>query len=332
MSYRTLGSGPAALEVSKLGLGCMGMSYAYGPADESESLRVLHRYVALGGIFLDTAEVYGPHRNEELIGRFLREVPRIRAVVATKFGFRIEDGKVTGLDGTPQNAVRACEASLQRLGLETVDLFYLHRVDPAVPIEETVGAMAELVRAGKVRRLGLSEVSAETIRRAHAVHPITAVQSEWSLWTRDVEQNGVLAACRELGIGFVPYSPLGRGFLTGKIASPDQLTPGDWRRLEQPRFEPANFTHNLALVDRIRANAAGLGCTAGQLALAWVLAQGKDVVPIPGTKRLAYLEENMATTRVRLKPDDLAALDADFPPGSASGERYAPAMMARVHA
>jgi aryl-alcohol dehydrogenase-like predicted oxidoreductase len=326
MKTRSLGS----LKVSALGLGCMGMSYAYGPADEEESLRVLRRYVELGGDFLDTAEIYGPYKNEELLGRFLREVPRGKIVVATKFGFRIGAEGITGVDGSPENARRACDASLKRLGTDYIDLYYQHRVDPSVPIEETVGAMAELKRAGKVRAIGLSEAAPETLRRAAAVHPIAALQSEYSLWSRDVETNGVLPTCRELGIGFVPYSPLGRGFLTGAIKKPTDLDPNDWR-LTNPRFQSEAFEKNLALAEEVKALAARKRCTPAQIALAWVLAQGKDIVPIPGTKRVNYLEDNMGALEVELSPDDLSALDEQFPPGAAAGERYAPDMMEMVN-
>jgi len=326
MKTRSLGS----LNVSALGLGCMGMTYAYGPADETEALRVLRRYVELGGNFLDTAEVYGPYKNEELVGRFLREVPRAQIVVATKFGFRIGPEGITGVDGSPENARRVCDASLKRLGTDYIDLYYQHRVDPAVAIEETVGAMAELVRAGKVRRIGLSEVAPETLRRATKVHPIAALQSEYSLWSRDVETNGVLSACRELRIGFVPYSPLGRGFLTGAIRKPDDLDPSDWRHTN-PRFQGEALEKNLALADEVKAMATRKRSSAAQLALAWVLAQGDDIVPIPGTKRVKYLEDNLGALDATLSPGDLAALDKLFPQGAATGERYAPDMMQLVN-
>jgi len=308
----------------------MGMTYAYGPADETEALRVLRRYVELGGNFLDTAEVYGPYKNEELVGRFLREVPRAQIVVATKFGFRIGPEGITGVDGSPENARRVCDASLKRLGTDYIDLYYQHRVDPAVAIEETVGAMAELVRAGKVRRIGLSEVAPETLRRATKVHPIAALQSEYSLWSRDVETNGVLSACRELRIGFVPYSPLGRGFLTGAIRKPDDLDPSDWRHTN-PRFQGEALEKNLALADEVKAMATRKRSSAAQLALAWVLAQGDDIVPIPGTKRVKYLEDNLGALDATLSPGDLAALDKLFFQGAATGERYAPDMMQLVN-
>src|ERR1700756_5528461 len=267
MEFRPLGKN--GIQVSALGLGCMGMSFAYGPANDEESLRVLHRYLELGGNFLDTAEIYGPYKNEELLGRFLREIPRDKVVVATKFGFRIAPDGSRGLDSSPQNVRRACDASLARLGIETIDLFYQHRVDRNVPIEETVGAMAGLVAAGKVRTLGLSEAGPETLRRAANVHPIAALQSEYSLWTRDVESNGVLAACRELGITFVPYSPLGRGFLTGTIQNVNELDPSDWRRTN-PRFGEKALQANLKLVENVKELASKKGCTPAQLALAWV--------------------------------------------------------------
>jgi len=326
MKTRSLGS----LNVSALGLGCMGMTYAYGPADETEALRVLRRYVELGGNFLDTAEVYGPYKNEELVGRFLREVPRGKIVVATKFGFRIGPEGITGVDGSPENVRRVCDGSLKRLGTDYIDLYYQHRVDPAVAIEETVGAMAELVRAGKLRGIGLSEAAPETLRRAARVHPIAALQSEYSLWARDVETNGVLSTCRELRIGFVPYSPLGRGFLTGVIRRPDDLDPSDWRRTN-PRFQGEALEKNLALADEVKAMAKRKGCSAAQLALAWVLAQGDDIVPIPGTKRVKYLEDNLGALDATLSPDELATLDKLFPQGAAAGERYAPDMMQLVN-
>jgi aryl-alcohol dehydrogenase-like predicted oxidoreductase len=303
------------------------MSYAYGPADEQESLQVLRRYLELGGNFLDTAEVYGPYKNEELLGRFLREVPRNNVVVATKFGFRIGS---RGVDGSPDNARRVCDASLHRLGIETIDLYYLHRVDPDIPIEETVGAMAELVSAGKVRMIGLSEAAPETLRRAAKVHPIAALQSEYSLWTRDVETNGVLATCRELGITFIPYSPLGRGFLTGTIQKLQDLDPADWRRENQPRFAEQALQANLKLATAVKELAREKGITPARLALAWVLAQGKDLVPIPGTKRVRYLEENMAALNVSLSQSDLKHIEARLAEIEIVGERYAPQGMSLV--
>ena len=326
MKIRKLGS----LEVSSLGLGCMGMSFAYGPTDESESLAVLRRYVELGGNFLDTAELYGPYTNEELLGRFLREIAREQLVVATKFGFRFENGARQGLDSSPENVRRACEGSLKRLGIDTIDLYYQHRVDPAVPIEETVGAMAELVRAGKVRWLGLSEAGPDTLKRAHTVYPITALQSEYSLWSRDIERNGTLATCRQLGIGFVAYSPLGRGFLTGAIQKPSDLSSDDWRHTN-PRFQGEAFETNLRLAEHVKNLAKRKGCSPAQLALSWVLAQGEDIVPIPGTKRVRYLEDNMGAVDVSLSPNELAQIDKLFPPGVAHGERYAEPMMALVN-
>jgi aryl-alcohol dehydrogenase-like predicted oxidoreductase len=321
--YRSLGH--SDLNVYALGLGCMGMSYAYGPTNDSESLAVLRRYFEIGGNFLDTAEIYGPYTNEELLGKFLREMPRESAVVATKFGFKFENG-IRGTDSSPANVRRACDASLKRLGIEVIDLFYQHRVDPQVPIEETVGAMAELVHAGKVRTLGLSEAGAETLKRAARVHPITALQSEYSLWSRDVESNGVLATCRELGITFVPYSPLGRGFLTGAIQKLDDLDPSDWRRTN-PRFQQQALEANLKLAETVKKVATRKGCTPSQLALAWILAKGQDLVPIPGTKRLKYLDENLGAVRVKLYENDLVEIDAEFQQVTVHGDRYAPEMM-----
>lgn len=312
------------LTVSALGLGCMGMSEFYGEADDAENLRTLDRALDLGVTFYDTADMYGPFRNEELLGRWLTG-KRDRVVLATKFGFRRDpnDPAARGVDGRPEYVRQAAEASLGRLKTGHIDLYYLHRVDPRTPIEDTVGAMADLVRAGHLRALGLSEVSPETLRRANAVHPIAAVQSEYSLWTRDPEgPGGVLETCRDLGVGFVPYSPLGRGFLTGQIRSPEDFAPDDYRR-HSPRFQGENFGRNLDLVREVERLAAGKGCTPSQLALAWVLAQGDDLVPIPGTKRVKYLEENLGALDVILTPDDLARIDAIFPAGAASGERYA---------
>ncbi len=328
MEFRTIGKN--GIQVSALGLGCMGMSFAYGPANDEESLQVLHRYLELGGNFLDTAEIYGPYKNEELLGRFLREVPRDKVVVATKFGFRFNPDGVRGVDSSPQNVRRACDASLERLGIETIDLFYQHRVDPNVPIEETVGAMAELVSAGKVRTLGLSEAGPETLRRAARVHPIAALQSEYSLWTRDVETNGVLATCRELAITFVPYSPLGRGFLTGTIKDLNDLDSTDWRRTNYPRFQEEAMQANLKLAAAVKELASEKGITPAQLALAWVLAQGQDVVPIPGTKRIRYLEENMGALNVQLSEVDLKKIAARLAELKIVGERYTPQMMALV--
>src|SRR5580704_12463232 len=325
--FRPLGR--AELTVSALGLGCMGMSFAYGPTDEAESLRVLRRYLELGGNFLDTAEIYGPYTNEELLGRFLRDVPRDGLVVATKFAFRLDQNNVRTLDGSPANVRRACDASLRRLGTDVIDLFYQHRVDPKVPIEETVGAMSELVTAGKVRALGLSEASPETLRKAAQVHPIAALQSEYSLWSREISANGVLATCRELGIGFVPYSPLGRGFLTGAIQKVSDLDPTDWRRTN-PRFAEEALQNNLKLADAVKELAEKKACTPAQFALAWVLAQGNDIIPIPGTKRLRYLEDNMQAFAVQLTENDLQEIDARFRQFTVTGERYSPEMMALV--
>ena len=324
--YRSLGQ--SDIHVYALGLGCMGMSFAYGPTDESESLAVLRRYFELGGNFLDTAEIYGPYTNEELLGKLLREIPRESAVIATKFGFKIENG-IRGTDSSPANVRRACDASLKRLGIEVIDLFYQHRVDPQVPIEETVGAMGELVKQGKVRALGLSEAGPETLRRAAKIHPITALQSEYSLWTRDVESNGVLATCRELGITFVAYSPLGRGFLTGAIQKLDDLDPSDWRRTN-PRFQEHALDANLKLAEVVKRIAVRKGCTPAQLALAWVLAQGRDVLPIPGTKRVKYLEDNMGALKVNLSKTELSEIDAQFQEVPVHGERYTPDMMRLV--
>ena len=326
--FRSLGS--SGIKVSALGLGCMGMTWAYGPSDEEESLRVLRRYIELGGNFFDTAEVYGPYTNEELLGRFLRDVPRESVVVATKFGFKLVNGVRTGIDSSPENVRRACDGSLSRLGIDQIDLYYQHRVDPEVPIEDTVGALKELVAAGKIRSIGLSEAHPDTIRRANAVHPISALQSEYSLWTRDVETNGVLATCRELGIALVPYSPLGRGFLTGAIQKPSDLDPSDWR-LTNPRFAQEVFENNLKLVETVKELAAKKNCTPAQFALAWVLAQGNDMVPIPGTKRLKYLEDNMGALAVQLTEADRKETDETFSRLKVAGDRYTPEMMTMVN-
>jgi aryl-alcohol dehydrogenase-like predicted oxidoreductase len=318
MKKRTLGSN---LTVSAEGLGCMGMSEFYGTSDDAESMATIQRALELGVTMLDTADMYGPFSNERLVGRAIAG-RRDDVVVATKFGNeRREDGTRVGINGRPEYVRAACDASLSRLGVDQIDLYYQHRVDRTVPIEDTWGAMSELVEAGKVRHLGISEAAPETIRRAHAVHPITAVQTEWSLWTRDPESNGVLATVRELGIGFVPYSPLGRGFLTGSITTIDDLDAGDFRR-HNPRFQGDNFNANMELVQRVRDVAASKAITAGQLALAWVLAQGDDVVPIPGTRRIPNLEENVAAADVVLTTEDLDRLDAAAPAGSAHGDRY----------
>jgi aryl-alcohol dehydrogenase-like predicted oxidoreductase len=315
MKTRKLGQ----LEVSALGLGCMGMSEFYGTADEGEAIATIHRAIELGVDFLDTADMYGPFTNERLVGRAIAD-RRDQVVLATKFGNeRRKDGSFVGINGRPEYVHEACNASLERLGVDHIDLYYQHRVDNSTPIEETVGAMKELVEAGKVRHLGLSEASSATIRRAHAVHPITALQSEWSLWTRDPEAE-VIPTVRELGIGFVAYSPLGRGFLSGRIRSVDDLDEKDFRR-RGPRFQGENFQRNLDLVAQVEAIATEKGATPSQLALAWVLAQGDDVVPIPGTKRRAYLEENAGADEIELTDDDLRRLDDVFPEGAA-GDRY----------
>jgi aryl-alcohol dehydrogenase-like predicted oxidoreductase len=328
MKMRTLGR--AGLEVSALGLGCMGMSEFYGPGDDAESIATIHAALDAGITLLDTADMYGPFKNEELVGRAIRG-RRERVVLATKFGIvRGPGAQGRSINGRPDYVRAACDASLSRLGVETIDLYYQHRVDPSVPIEETVGAMAGLVSAGKVRHLGLSEASAATLRRAAAIAPITALQTEYSQWSRDVE-DGILAACRELGIGFVAYSPLGRGFLTGRIRRFEDLAPDDFRRFS-PRFQGENFQRNLDLVARVEEMAAAKGCTASQLALAWVLAQGEDVVPIFGTKRRPYLAENLGALDVALTAQDLARIDELAPRGGAAGARYPEAGMRAVNA
>src|SRR5262245_7575149 len=317
MERRTLGQG---LEVSAIGLGCMGMSEFYGARDEQEALDTLDRALDLGVTFLDTADMYGPFTNEKLIARAIAG-RRNEVQLATKFGnVRRENGEYLGIRGDADYVRQACEASLERLGVDHIDLYYQHRVDKSTDIEETVGAMAELVAAGKVRHIGLSEASPETIRRAHAVHPVTALQSEYSLWTRDPEDQ-ILPTVRELGIGFVAYSPLGRGFLSGRITSPEDLDPDDFRN-RNPRFQGENFDRNLELVERVREIAEEKDVTPSQLALAWVLRQGDDIVPIPGTKRVRYLEENARATEVEVSDEDLARIEEAFPKGATSGERY----------
>jgi aryl-alcohol dehydrogenase-like predicted oxidoreductase len=325
METRTLAG---QLGVSAEGLGCMGMSDFYGTPDEDEAVRTIHRALDLGVTFLDTADMYGPFTNERLVGRAIAD-RRDEVVLATKFGIeRGTDGTRRGINGRPEYVRAACDASLERLGVDVIDLYYQHRVDRDTPVEDTWGALAELVDAGKIRFAGISEAAPDTIRLAHAVHPVTAVQTEYSLWTRDPEDNGVLATVRALGIGFVAYSPLGRGFLSGAIRSPDDLDPDDFRR-HNPRFQGDNFARNLELVDQVRAIAREKGVTPAQLALAWVLHQGDDVVPIPGTKRVAYLEENAAAVEVALDDADLARIDAVAPHGTTAGDRYAD--MSAVH-
>jgi aryl-alcohol dehydrogenase-like predicted oxidoreductase len=318
MKHRKLGN--QGLVVSELGLGCMGMSEFYGTPDEAESIATIHRALELGVTLLDTADMYGVGHNEELVGKAIKH--RDRVIVATKFGnVRGSDGSFKGVNGKPEYVRSCCDASLKRLGVDAIDLYYQHRVDPNTPIEETVGAMAQLVQAGKVRYLGLSEAATDTIRRAHAVHPISALQTEYSLWSREPETE-ILPTCRELGIGFVPYSPLGRGFLTGKIKSLDTLSEGDYRSQRYPRFQAENLQQNLELVEQIEQMAATKGIKAGQLALAWVLAQGEDIVPIPGTKRRTYLEENIAAADVTLTQAELDQIGKALPLGIAVGDRY----------
>ncbi|MCW6534197.1 MULTISPECIES: aldo/keto reductase [Sphingomonas] len=328
MKYRTLGHG---LKVSAIGIGCMPMirggNIIYGAADDDVSTRTIHEAIDLGITFFDTAEMYGPFSNEELVGAAIKG-KRDGLVIATKFAMRWEGNNPVAVDGSPENARRACEGSLKRLGIDTIDLFYQHRVDPDVPIEETIGGMAELVKEGKVRYLGLSEAAEETVRRAAAVHPIAALQTEYSVWERDVE-NGILQACRENGIGFVPYSPLGRGLLAGGIRSLDDLAPDDWRR-NDPRYSPENMPKNLAIVDAIATVAQRHGVSNAQIALAWLLAQGDDIVPIPGVKRSETMRDSAGAPDVTLTADDLATIAAAAPSGATAGPRYAPAGMARV--
>jgi aryl-alcohol dehydrogenase-like predicted oxidoreductase len=321
--------GTQGLEVSEIGLGCMGMSHAYGTPDDAESIATIHRAIDLGCTFLDTAEVYGPFTNEELLGRALRG-KRDQVVLATKFGFQLEDRKRTGLNSKPEHILQAVEGSLKRVGTDRIDLLYQHRVDPAVPIEEVAGAVAQLISAGKVRFFGLSEAGEEVIRRAHAVHPVSALQSEYSLWERNLEAR-IIPLMRELGIGLVAFSPLGRGFLTGAAKRAEEYPEGDFRRQGDPRIQGANFDANLRAAEAIREFARKRGCTPAQVALGWVLHKGNDLVPIPGTKRRKYLEENLGAADLKLTSSELTELDAALAPGTVAGPRYPEAMMAQVN-